>query len=112
MGSREFLYFLFVSGIIPISANNNYTLTRIPEEGKEGAWRYAAEDRAGNRIELRDRKGEGWEPCTAVLDVISDSSLLQNQVLFGFLYYDEDDRSVCLHPRSIVTEKEIVRLLY
>jgi len=85
---------------------------RIPEEGKEGAWRYAAEDRAGNRIELRDRKGEGWEPCTAVLDMISDSSLLQNQVLFGFLYYDEDDRSVCLHPRSIVTEKEIVRLLY
>ena len=85
---------------------------RIPEEGKEGAWRYAAEDRAGNRIELRDRKGEGWEPCTAVLDVVSDPSLLQNQVLFGFLYYDEDDRSICLHPRSIVTEKEIVRLLY
>lgn len=85
---------------------------RIPEEGKEGAWRYAAEDRAGNRIELRDRKGEGWESCTAVLDMVSDSSLLQNQVLFGFLYYDEDDRSICLHPRSIVTEKEIVRLLY
>lgn len=85
---------------------------RIPEEGKEGAWRYAAEDRAGNRIELRDRKGEGWEPCTAVLDVVSDPSLLQNQVLFGFLYYDEDDRSICLHPRSIVTEKEIMRLLY
>ena len=27
MGSREFLYFLFISGIISISANNNYTLT-------------------------------------------------------------------------------------
>ncbi len=85
---------------------------RVPEEGKEGIWRYAAEDKAGNRIELRDRKGAGWDACTAVLDVISDSALLENQVLFGFLYYDGEDRSICLHPRSIVTEKEIVRLLY
>jgi len=27
LGSGEFLYFLFILGIIPIYANNNYTLT-------------------------------------------------------------------------------------
>lgn len=70
------------------------------------------EDAAGGRIELRDRTCRGWEPCVQQLGLLPDRTLLKNQVMFGLLYYDETDRKICLHPRSIVTEKEIVRLMY
>ena len=32
--------------------------------------------------------------------------------LFGLMFYDERDRSICLHPYSVVTPDEIVRLQY
>ena len=85
--------------------------SQIGRAGEDGEC-VVMEDAAGGRIELRDRTCRGWEPCVQQLGLLPDRTLLKNQVMFGLLYYDETDRKICLHPRSIVTEKEIVRLMY
>lgn len=85
--------------------------SRIGRTGEDGRC-VVMEDAGGGRIELRDRTCGGWEPCVQQLSLLPDRTLLENQVMFGLLYYDETDRKICLHPRSIVTEKEIVRLMY
>lgn len=87
------------------------TFSQIGRAGEDGEC-VVMEDAAGGRIELRDRTCRGWEPCVQQLGLLPDRTLLKNQVMFGLLYYDETDRKICLHPRSIVTEKEIVRLMY
>lgn len=68
------------------------------------------EDMAGNRILLRDKKGN--EPSLNGLISLPARSLFMNQVLFGVVYYDSTDHQMCMQPYSIVTEKAIVRLLY
>lgn len=87
-------------------------IERLVEDGQGKKYAYVLEDREGNRIELRDRKGAGWEPCTELLDAVPEPGIFKGQAMFGMLYYDERDRKICMHPRSIVTEDRIVRLLY
>lgn len=38
--------------------------------------------------------------------------MLHEQALFGLLFYDEEGRSICMQPFSLVTDKAIVRLQY
>ncbi len=71
---------------------------------------YVMEDKTGSRIELRVR-GD-WENTLAALSLIPDQEVLHGQVLFGLMYYDQEDKKICLYPCSIVTAKGIVRLLY
>ena len=32
--------------------------------------------------------------------------------LFGLMFYDGRDKALCLHPYSVVSPKEIIRLQY
>ena len=43
---------------------------------------------------------------------VPDRELLKNQVLFGLVYYDSKDHSMCMAPLSVVTDQGIIRLLY
>lgn len=71
---------------------------------------FVLEDPAGSRIVLRDRPGEGNAP-TARLAMLP-GELPPGSALFGLLFYAEEDRSLCLHPYSVVTRSEIIRLQY
>lgn len=83
---------------------------RIGRMETENGTCLAAEDSAGNRLELRGRKG--WEDTLASLPLIPDPDVLHHQVMFGLVYYDPADHMMCMYPCSIVTDRGIVRLLY
>ncbi len=71
------------------------------------------EDPAGARIVLRDREEDGNDHrTTARLAMLPDAAMLENQLMFGLLFYDETDRRICVHPYSLLTENQIVRLQY
>lgn len=71
------------------------------------------EDPAGARIVLRDREEDGDDHrTTARLAMLPDAAMLENQLMFGLLFYDETDRRICVHPYSLLTENQIVRLQY
>ena len=46
------------------------------------------------------------------LSMVTESSLLTEQVLLGAFYYQEEKRRICVQPYSIVTGEKVVRLLY
>jgi hypothetical protein len=71
---------------------------------------WVLEDSTGERIELAVR--DGWENSMEAMSRIPQPEVLQNQALFGFLYYDREKRQIRMYPCSIVTDKGIVRLLY
>lgn len=73
---------------------------------------FVLEDPAGGRIVLRDRTEDGEDhACTARLAKVP-GGVPAGAALFGLLFYEESDRSLCLHPYSVVTCSQIVRLLY
>lgn len=76
-------------------------------KGEEG---YILQNEAGETIVLGD--APGMEPSTERIGLLPDGGLLQNQVLLGAFYYDMADRRLKLQPLSIITETDIVRLLY
>ena len=41
-----------------------------------------------------------------------DREFCTGQVMFGVLWYDGKRQNICMQPHSIITEKEILRLLY
>lgn len=83
---------------------------RIGTVRTESGEHMVMEDQKGSRIIIRSRDPERLE--AQMLARIPDAELLKNQVLFGMVYYDTQDRSMCIAPLSIVTEDRIVRLLY
>ena len=54
----------------------------------------------------------GMEATTDRLALLPDNRLLENQVLLGAFYYDGESRRLKLQPLSIVTDTDVVRLLY
>ena len=76
--------------------------------------------RVGEDYVLRTAEGEtivlgnapGMEATTDRLALLPDNRLLENQVLVGAFYYDGESRRLKLQPLSIVTETDVVRLLY
>lgn len=76
-------------------------------KGEEG---YILQNEAGETIVLGD--APGMEPSTERIGLLPDGGLLQNHVLLGAFYYDMADRRLKLQPLSIITETDIVRLLY
>lgn len=68
------------------------------------------EDNQGNRMELKDR--EGQEPSCQALSMIPARYSLENQAMFGLVYYHRQSRRLCMQPLSVVTDQEILRLLY
>ena len=71
---------------------------------------FVLEDPAGDRIVLRDRPGSAAS-CTVRLAALP-REVPAGSALFGLMFYDEGDRSLCLHPYSVVTRSEILRLEY
>lgn len=71
---------------------------------------YVLEDNAGHTI-LLDDMPDG-EHTTLRLPMLPSQEILENQVLLGAFYYDRPRQRICLQPYSIVTEKNVVRLMY
>lgn len=90
----------YLAALLPVGA-----LGRVGEQ-------LVLEDPAGGRIILRDRAEDGpGHASTARLTMLPEP-VPAGSALFGLLFYDEADRSICLHPYSIVTPEKIIRLLY
>ncbi len=71
---------------------------------------YVMRDSEGNTILLEDMPG--MEGSVDRLSMVTESSLLTEQVLLGAFYYQEEKRRICVQPYSIVTGEKVVRLLY
>lgn len=74
---------------------------------KEG---YVLRMESGQTILLGDLPG--IEETVKRLSILPDAKLFHHQVLLGAFYYSVQDRRLRLKPFSILTESEIVRLLY
>lgn len=77
--------------------------------GKAGE-AYVLKNAAGETIMLGDCPY--LEASVERIGLLPDSSLFENQVLLGAFYYDSTEKRLKLQPISIVTETDIVRLLY
>lgn len=70
------------------------------------------EDSAGNRIVLRDRREDGADHATVRNMMAVSNEIKAGTALFGLIFYDAQDQRICVHPYSIVTPDEIIRLQY
>ena len=68
------------------------------------------EDPKGDRILLRDRPEDGADHACAARLACLPGPVPAGSALFGLMFYDGRDKSLCLHPYSIVTPEQIVRL--
>ena len=68
------------------------------------------EDTEGKQILLKPNSHDS----TVIESLLSlpGKNYLSNQVLFGLAYYDGRLRQICIEPRSIITDDEILRLAY
>lgn len=66
--------------------------------------------KSGQTILLGDAKG--MEETIERLSILPDGQLFHHQVLLGGFYYSAEDRRLRLKPFSILTESDVVRLLY
>lgn len=71
---------------------------------------YVLKNAEGETIQLGD--SPYLEASVDRIGLLPDGKLLEHQVLLGAFYYDSNDTRLKLQPLSIVTENEIVRLLY
>lgn len=70
-------------------------------------------DEKGEKIILRDRKADGEEHFSVdKLNYIPNNDLFKNQIMFGLMFYDSTDSKICMHPYSIISNKQIIRLQY
>lgn len=67
-------------------------------------------DPQGATIRLMDQPGSPRSVNNLAL--LPGSRFLKNQVLFGILWYDAATHSICMQPCSVITGREIIRLLY
>lgn len=74
----------------------------------------------GKGLVLRTKEGDtillgdapGMESSCERIGLLPDAGLLKDQVLLGAFFYDGKERRLVLQPLCIVTEKDVVRLLY
>lgn len=84
-------------------------LVAFSKIGKTGEC-YVLKNAAGETVALGD--APGIEPSLDRITLLPDEGLLKDQVLLGAFYYDGAQRRLKLQPLSILTENEVVRLLY
>lgn len=73
---------------------------------------FVLEDPVGGRIVLRDRREDGQDHnCVNRLQKLS-CDFPAGSAVFGLVFYDASDRRICLHPYSLVTPNEVIRLLF
>ena len=73
---------------------------------------FVLEDPTGKRIVLRDRRPDGADHASTARLTMLPGTIPAGSALFGLMFYDETDRTICLHPYSVVTRKHIIRLQY
>ena len=68
------------------------------------------EDSGGERLALRDRREDGLDSVSRLraLPIVPS----EGDALFGLLFHDDSDGRFCLHPYSLVTADDIVRLQF
>ena len=90
----------FLAVLVPVGA-----LGKVGED-------FVLEDPAGDRIVLRDRPEDGPDHASTARLAMLPEALPAGSALFGLMFYHEGDRSLCLHPYSVVTPEKVIRLLY
>jgi len=70
------------------------------------------EDPGGGRIALRDRDEDGGVLASVGRLMVMQDPPKAGDALFGLLFYDDGTHSICLHPYSLVTADEIIRLQF
>lgn len=100
-------------GVIKNTLASKYLAVLVPigRLGRVGE-RFVLEDPAGDRIVLRNRPEEGPDHACAARLAALPGEVPAGSALFGLMFCDEGDRSLCLHPYSVVTPDRVVRLLY
>lgn len=73
---------------------------------------FVLEDPKGTRIVLRDRPEDGDTHASTARLAMLPEEIPAGSALFGLIFYDSADTSLCLHPYSIVTPETVIRLLY
>ncbi len=73
---------------------------------------FVLEDPKGGRIVLRDRREDGADHASTARLAMLPEPIPVGSALFGLMFYDEADRTICLHPYSVVTPWRIIRLQY
>lgn len=68
-------------------------------------------DYQGASIELSVKNPKDTIQLTSIR-ALPDASLLKNQTIFGLVYFDIQKNSICLDPRSLITQDGVIRLLY
>mgnify|MGYP002510085061 CR=1 FL=1 len=86
-------------------------LLPIGKLGKAGG-EFVLEDRKGDRVLLRDRPEDGADHACVERLAMLPGQVPAGSALFGLMFYDGRDKALCLHPYSVVSPKEIIRLQY
>ncbi len=86
-----------------------FTLIRYERIGECGE-RLALLDKAGKTIVLGDAPGK--QKTVDLIRILPDTSILENNVLFGGFFYDRAENRMKLWPLSILTGNDIVRIAY
>ena len=73
---------------------------------------FVLEDGTGARLALRDRPEDGADHACAERLGMLPRAVPAGSALFGLMFYDGRDKALCLHPYSVVTPDEIIRLQY
>lgn len=73
---------------------------------------FVLEDPKGGRIVLRDRAEDGADHASTARLAALPEAIPEGSALFGMMFYDGADRTICLHPYSVVTPGRVIRLLY
>lgn len=73
---------------------------------------FVLEDPSGSRIVLRDRAEDGPGHASTGRLALLPGEVPPGSALFGLMFFHEGDKSICLHPYSIITPDRIVRLQY
>lgn len=73
---------------------------------------FVLEDPKGDRIVLRDRPEDGKDHASTERLELLPVGIPSGSALFGLMFYDERDKSICLHPYSILTPERMIRLQF
>lgn len=73
---------------------------------------FVLEDPKGQRIVLRDRPEDGADHASTDRLALLPQEPSPGSALFGLMFYDERDRSICLHPYGILTPEHLIRLQF
>lgn len=90
-----------------LSDNAYAVLFHYSKIGLNTEGEFVAEDEDKKQIILKNKQGK-----TDVFGFLPVDDVEHNQVLFGIAYYDQENRRICVEPRSVITQDSVVRLAY